>query len=513
LLLDFLEDPDPGVVAAVIEVLLRETGHPKARQRLDDLVARLAELTPAWRRELAKVIGALNETRYDQALVALLHDPEASVRRLAIQAAGRERHESHIPELIDALEDRQTRNDARVALVAYHDVAVEELSHRLDDRSISKAQRMHLPRVLAAIGTPSAARTLLFSNSRDDAELQQRIGHRLFRLARDSGELELDRTRTDESIGRRLLAFSAYEQALRDLGPDIADGLGTLRRAINNRCDQNLRLAFQLLGLHRGPERMQQISTRLMSGSARSGAAYQDAVELLDAALTGDRLREDILSLVDARHRVDPKMPVEARAAELCSSRDPLLRGIARKTWRMLGHSELPPAAEIKVGPGAEEIEGEDMADDVLDRIFVLEHVDLFEGLPADDLAAIATIATERELAPGETLYEEGDKGDSMYVVVSGEVALTRQGALVMKLSAGSTVGQVSLLDQGPRPVTVTVSGNGPATFLRIGRSAFMDLVADRAFLMQGLFSVLAHRLRVLIEREGRGDGPHEKTN
>lgn len=146
------------------------------------------------------------------------------------------------------------------------------------------------------------------------------------------------------------------------------------------------------------------------------------------------------------------------------------------------------------------------MPENLVERLFLLEHVDLFEGLSTDDLGAIAAIATELGLAPGAFLYREGESGTQLYVIIEGDVELTRAGRPIMKLRAGESAGQVSFLDRGPRPVTARVAEK-PARFLVVEREHFMDLLADRPGLMHAFFGVLAARLRALIERDAHDPG------
>ncbi len=49
-----------------------------------------------------------------------------------------------------------------------------------------------------------------------------------------------------------------------------------------------------------------------------------------------------------------------------------------------------------------------------------LAQTQLFEGLPADDLAAFAGIAQEVKFGPEETVYETGSAGDSFFAIVEG---------------------------------------------------------------------------------------------
>lgn len=508
----FLDDAEPGVVAAALEVSLRgadgseatRIGVPSlARSRLESILTDVETRSLAWRREISRLLGALADTRYDGVLARLIGDDDETVRALAIGAAGREKHSAHLPLLIEHLGDRRVRFQAMQALAKFGDGAVDALKAALDNQRLPVTVRMHIPRVLENVASEAAARALLFSNPKDDAYLLRRIAASLVQIvARDPG-VPVDKKRTDEAIGRRLVAYSAYDDARRDLESEDAPHFTLLRRAVRDRCSQNLKLALDLLGVHRGLVRMQAVYDGLESG--REGARH-DALELLDVALTGDPLREDFLALLERKDSLRSRDAARERAHALCRSKDPLLRGIARRTVSLLGEEVTDPTGltlqrRQSVGPGAMELEGADMAENLVERLFLLEHVDLFEGLSTDDLAAIAAIASELGLAPGAFLYKEGESGTQLYVIIEGDVELTRVGRHIMKLRAGESAGQVSFLDRGPRPVTARVADK-PARFLVVEREHFMDLLADRPGLMHAFFGVLAARLRALIERD-----------
>jgi HEAT repeat protein len=499
----FLDDNDPGVACAALEVCLRSRNDARARTRLQQLLDDVAALPSAWRRELARLLGALHEPRYTPALARLLDDAEDGVRTLAIDAAARAGDPALVDALVRYLGDARTRAAVAHALVRFGDQAVPALSRALDDTSLGLSVRVHIPRLLQRIGSAAAAHALLFSNPRDNAFLQSRIATALGAIAQAHPEVAIDRERTDEAIGRRLVAYSAYAGALRDLHAVDEPALGLLRRAVEDRRRQNLGIALDLLSLHRGHEQMQRVRNGLLSSDKH---AWNDALELLDAALVADPLRSDFLSLLDAGEQpaVKPARAM-ARVGRLCESKDPLLRGIARATVKRLAR----PASEAErtnprgtVLPGSFELLGDDMADELVERLFILEDVDLFAGLHADDLLTIASIATDLTVPAGQFLYREGDvDSTNLYIIVDGIVELTRQGRPVLTLRPGETAGQVSFLDKGPRPVTARVSANAPARMLVIERDAFVDLMADRTSLMHAFFDVLARRLRALIEK------------
>jgi CRP-like cAMP-binding protein len=60
------------------------------------------------------------------------------------------------------------------------------------------------------------------------------------------------------------------------------------------------------------------------------------------------------------------------------------------------------------------------------------------------------------DVAAGETLFSEGDDGDVMFAVVEGEVELTHQGRVVEEVAAGGILGEMALIDTGPRSATAT---------------------------------------------------------
>ncbi|MDP2343953.1 MAG: cyclic nucleotide-binding domain-containing protein [Deltaproteobacteria bacterium] len=509
--LGFLDDEEPGVVCAALEVALRSREDKVARARLDQLVDGAPSLSLAWRRELARLLGALSESRYTPALALLIDDVDDTVRTLAIDAAAKEGDPAHVPHLVRRLDDRRTRAAVAEALVRFGDRAVAALSAALDDTSLPLGVRVHVPRLLQRVGSESAAHALLFSNTKDNAFLQSRIASALSAIVAAKPGINVDKKRTDEAIGRRLIGYAAYDDALKDLmagghtpveraarsGDDDDDerALKTLCHVIDVRRRQNLGIALDLLGLHRGQDKMARVRQGLFDGGKQPRL---DAIELLDAALTADPLRADFLSLLDVSDSERSPARVHARAFQLTASKDPLIRGVARVVIRRLGDEGEATNPGL---PGAVELQGEDMADDLVERLFILEDVDLFTGLAFDDLLAIAAIASERTVERGELLYKEGDGGTELFVIVDGSVELTRQGTAVMTLRAGESAGQVSFLDRGPRPVTARVSEKGAARFLVVEREAFVDLMSDRTSLMHAFLDVLASRLRTLIEK------------
>lgn len=89
----------------------------------------------------------------------------------------------------------------------------------------------------------------------------------------------------------------------------------------------------------------------------------------------------------------------------------------------------------------------------------MLKGIELFDLLDSDDRIALAEVIDYQEIAAGETLFQAGQPGESLFVVRSGEIELyikdTAGQKIVLTIArAGEMFGELSLLDSGPRTAT-----------------------------------------------------------
>jgi CRP/FNR family transcriptional regulator, cyclic AMP receptor protein len=94
-------------------------------------------------------------------------------------------------------------------------------------------------------------------------------------------------------------------------------------------------------------------------------------------------------------------------------------------------------------------------ADDVLSR------APLFEALDEGASAALRSRVEEVELTRGKRLFDEGDPGDRLYVILEGKIKLTRAASdgrenLLSVLGPGEMFGELSLFDPRPRTASAT---------------------------------------------------------
>lgn len=108
-------------------------------------------------------------------------------------------------------------------------------------------------------------------------------------------------------------------------------------------------------------------------------------------------------------------------------------------------------------------------------RVDTLRFISLFRHLTMKELLAVMEILRVESCGAGEVIIREGEASDSLYVVLSGGLEVTRNGARLADLSPGTHFGEMALLNQRPRTATVTT--RKPSRLLVMDRSAFSELV------------------------------------
>jgi MFS family permease len=101
-----------------------------------------------------------------------------------------------------------------------------------------------------------------------------------------------------------------------------------------------------------------------------------------------------------------------------------------------------------------------------------LRRIPFFAPLPAPALERVLADVSRSEAPRGTVLIREGDPGDRFYVILNGEVSVTRGNRHVLDQGAGGYVGEIALLRDVPR--TATVVAKTPVTLLSLEREPFL---------------------------------------
>jgi CRP/FNR family transcriptional regulator, cyclic AMP receptor protein len=106
-----------------------------------------------------------------------------------------------------------------------------------------------------------------------------------------------------------------------------------------------------------------------------------------------------------------------------------------------------------------------------------LHEIDLFAQCTDKELEVIDALMTEVSLPAGRVLMREGDVGLECFVIEAGEAVVTRGGEELARRGPGTIVGELALIDHGPRTATVTAAT--PVTAYVLNRGEFASLLAD----------------------------------
>jgi signal transduction histidine kinase len=124
----------------------------------------------------------------------------------------------------------------------------------------------------------------------------------------------------------------------------------------------------------------------------------------------------------------------------------------------------------------------------------------LFEGLSEGDLDQLFDMAGVRDLEAGATLMREGEPGDTMYLILSGEVEVSKlqgdQDQVIATRGVGEVVGEMALLEHAPR--SATVRAIAPSRLLVIDQGAFNTLLSCSTSAAPTILHTVVTRLRNL---------------
>ena len=125
-----------------------------------------------------------------------------------------------------------------------------------------------------------------------------------------------------------------------------------------------------------------------------------------------------------------------------------------------------------------------------------LREVPLFSGCTKKELEKIARASDEITMTAGTLIIDQGQTGREAFVILDGTVAVKRNGRKIADLGSGAVVGELSLLDHGPRTATAVCTTD--CSLLVIDQRRFIGVLDDIPSLSHKLMRTLASRIREL---------------
>jgi hypothetical protein len=164
------------------------------------------------------------------------------------------------------------------------------------------------------------------------------------------------------------------------------------------------------------------------------------------------------------------------------SDPDPIVRDIAEKV--LSGDQSMDTLATLPL----------------MERILFLRRVPIFADLSPADLKQVAVISVEAIFTDGDILAHQGEPGDEMYIVVSGDVRVLiasenqKETREIARRSSGDYVGEMAIISREPRIATLVASGR--VRTLCIDQKRFEGIMRERPEIGLAMMRVLCQRLK-----------------
>ena len=135
----------------------------------------------------------------------------------------------------------------------------------------------------------------------------------------------------------------------------------------------------------------------------------------------------------------------------------------------------------------------------VLEKTLLLKSVNLFKNIPGDILSKIAQIAEEVEIGFDEKLFDQGEHGDSLYIIINGKISVTQNEKSITILEEGDCIGEMALLDQEPRSAGALAMVD--SILLKIDQEGFYELMSTNPEIMKQIVMILTQRVREMNKK------------
>ena len=133
------------------------------------------------------------------------------------------------------------------------------------------------------------------------------------------------------------------------------------------------------------------------------------------------------------------------------------------------------------------------------EKVSLLKSLSIFRETPETILSELAPLMQEEEVKEGGLIFSEGESGDCMYIISSGEIEIHKGRATLAILQEKEVFGELSLLDAETRSATATAKTD--CFLFKIDQAPFYELIQSRPEVAMGFIKILSKRLRTINER------------
>lgn len=130
------------------------------------------------------------------------------------------------------------------------------------------------------------------------------------------------------------------------------------------------------------------------------------------------------------------------------------------------------------------------------DRLLFIRRVSIFQDLRDEFLVKLASAMDELSFPSQHTIFEQGEEGRSLYIVVSGRVRVHVGDRDLALLEKGTFFGEMSLFDAEPRSASVTTTEN--CDCLTLNQLQLIDAIEETPEIAVNITRSLSRRIREL---------------
>ena len=126
------------------------------------------------------------------------------------------------------------------------------------------------------------------------------------------------------------------------------------------------------------------------------------------------------------------------------------------------------------------------------DVLKLVSGIGLFAGMHPEELELLAQCAAIRTFLPDVKIVERGQTGETMFIIISGEVSVRLDGSELSRLGPGDVFGEMALLTGEPRQADVVALK--PVSCLEVDREAFRGVLEKNPLLVNNVTKVFQER-------------------
>lgn len=485
----WLDSRDPEDLLLGLTTVAR-TGEKKLEKRLYTILER--EKDPEIQARTLEALGALKTVQGNEQIMASLESPSSEVRRAAVSALALD-DEKALGRAIEKLGDESTG----VRKAAFQKIG------QIDKRVV--------PLLLKSLNSPKR-------------DLKDGVLRLLAKLEVKDVEFSEFITREIRSAYHNLRlsdSLKAFEET---------PALGLLTQHLEDKNDDAVFTVFRILEVQGGGREIRTIY-RGLKAAAREKANALEALEntlhptlsrvlvpLVDDISAEEKLKVAQKQFGIAREGLsDPQVLL----ADLLDSEDAItqmcalyvigegrMEGFSGKLQALQGHPDLAvqeTARETleRFGTIEDSERGEPMLS-TMDKMIHLKKIHIFSDLQVRELAAISSVTVERDYAKDEVVVREDEPGDTMFLIISGEVSVIRNlgeehEKFIAKITEDDYFGEMALFEDKPRSATVKTTTD--AKLLVLGKLEFEEIMREFPQISINICRVFSQRIRDLQEK------------